>query len=113
MDLFVTRLQTTLAPLELTPTGGLEVGQFGLQHIELNLAATVAVGTLMNITLELRGAGRPLTLDAVGKVAGVSGTRVHLQLRQFDNVVWEEILAKLRTRQDRADEIFLKVKGDS
>lgn len=118
MDLFVTRLQATHAAQELTPPGGLEVSQFGAQQIELVLGAPLSVGTLMNLTLELRGGPRPVTLDAVGKVAAqeagsAGGARVRLQLRQFDNDVWAAILDVLRDRQGRADEIFTKVKGES
>ncbi|MBX3019849.1 MAG: hypothetical protein KF767_18325 [Bdellovibrionaceae bacterium] len=113
MDLFVTRLQATHAPLELTPNGGLEINQFGPQFIEVSLAAPIAVGTLVNLTLELRGGARQPSLDAVGKVTSVTGTRAHVQLRQFDNDVWKDILEKLDTRQEHADKIFKKVKGES
>lgn len=121
MNLFVTRLQATHDSREFAPGTGVEVSRLGDQNLEFSVGAAPAVGALVNLTLELRGGSRPMVLDAVGKVSAhqiekdspTAGARVQVQMRQYDAAVWEEICRELETRQNRADGIFRKMKGES
>lgn len=117
LELKMISLQSMISEMDIL--GGIphEITEYSGTLVSVNIHQPLAVGLLVSMNIQAVVKGRPQVFPAAGKIVHVEpvesgGYRIRIQMRQFDNDIWNRLLQQLGHSQTRVDHLFAKIKGE-
>ena len=113
----ITNLTTNIDVLPVTLETTIEAVEFENRNLVFQTNVGVARGHLIQMKGKLLMGQKAEKFDATGQIKKVTQClenllRYEIEFHQFDRNLWNRFSDGLREIQERADEIFHKIKGD-
>jgi hypothetical protein len=108
---------TTQSDLIRNQVNCVEVSDYSAQSLSIEImGGHLPIDQLVSISCQIQLSGKIRSFEAIGKVSATmplssGSTKIEIHLHQYDKKLWKQFLQDKKEAQNKADDIFNKVKG--